>query len=63
MQMVVKGVSTRRVKEITTELCGREFSKSTIFRLTNRGHPERQQSAGGWSLRPAQEARQTSGDG
>ena len=31
--MVVQGVSTRRVKEITTELCGREFSKSTVSRL------------------------------
>ena len=34
MQMVVQGVSTRRVKEITAELCGREFSKSTVSRLT-----------------------------
>ncbi len=34
MQMVVQGVSTRRVKEITTELCGREFSKSTVSRLS-----------------------------
>jgi transposase-like protein len=33
MQMVVQGVSTRRVKNITTELCGREFSKSTVSRL------------------------------
>ena len=33
MQMVVQGVSTRRVKKITTELCGREFSKSTVSRL------------------------------
>ncbi len=33
MQMVVQGVSTRRVKDITTELCGREFSKSTVSRL------------------------------
>jgi len=32
--MVVQGVSTRRVKKITTELCGREFSKSTVSRLT-----------------------------
>ena len=36
MQMVVQGVSTGRVKEITTELCGREFSKSTVSRLTKR---------------------------
>ena len=34
MQMVVQGVSTRRVKEVTAELCGREFSKSTVSRLT-----------------------------
>ncbi len=33
MQMVVQGVSTRRVKKITTELCGREFSSSTVSRL------------------------------
>ncbi len=38
MEMVVQvqGVSTRRVKKITTELCGREFSKSTVSRLTKR---------------------------
>lgn len=34
MQMVVQGVSTRRVKKITTELCGRAFSSSTVSRLT-----------------------------
>jgi len=34
MKMVVQGVSTRRVKKITTKLCGREFSKSTVSRLT-----------------------------
>ena len=33
MQMVVRGVSTRRVKDITTELCGREFSKWAAPRL------------------------------
>ena len=26
-------VSTRRVKKITTELCGREFTRSTVSRL------------------------------
>ncbi|MCS3663443.1 transposase-like protein [Salinibacter ruber] len=36
MEMVVQGVSTRRVKKITTELCGREFAKSTVSRLTKR---------------------------
>ena len=34
MQEAHEGVSTRRVKKITTELCGREFSKSTVSRLT-----------------------------
>ena len=30
--MVVCGVSTRRVTKITQELCGKEFSKSTVSR-------------------------------
>ncbi len=51
MQMVVQGVSTRRVKEITTELCGREFSKSTVSRLT--GELDEQVKA--WSSRSLQE--------
>lgn len=33
MQMYVQGVSTRKVKAITEELCGYEFSASTISRL------------------------------
>ena len=33
MQMVVQGVSTRRVMRITSELCGREFSWQTVSRL------------------------------
>jgi len=44
MQMVVQGVSTRRVKKITTELCGREFSRSTVSRLT--GDLEKQWTPG-----------------
>jgi transposase-like protein len=36
MQMVIEGVSTRRVKEITTELCGREFSRQMVSNLTER---------------------------
>jgi len=36
MQMVIQGVSTRRVKKITTELCGREFSRQTVSNLTER---------------------------
>jgi len=36
MQMVLQGVSTRRVKKITTELCGRESSRQTVSNLTQR---------------------------
>ena len=48
MQMVVQGVSTRRVKEITTELCGREFSKSTVSRLAE----ELDEQVQAWADRP-----------
>ena len=34
MEMVVNGVSTRKVRHITEELCGHEFSKSTVSRLS-----------------------------
>jgi hypothetical protein len=34
MQMIVQGVSTRRVKKITTEVCGNRFPKSSVSRLT-----------------------------
>ena len=33
MEMVVNGVSTRKVARITEELCGTSFSKSTVSRL------------------------------
>ncbi|RMH22281.1 MAG: IS256 family transposase [Gammaproteobacteria bacterium] len=33
MEMVVNGVSTRKVSRITEELCGTSFSKSTVSRL------------------------------
>jgi putative transposase len=33
-EMYVQGVSTRKVKEITEELCGHDFSASTISRVT-----------------------------
>lgn len=36
MEMYVKGVSTRKVKSITEELCGHQFSASTISRLNKR---------------------------
>ena len=31
MEMYVEGVSTRKVKEVTEELCGTSFSKSLVF--------------------------------
>ena len=34
MQMYIKGVSTRKVKDITEELCGINFSKSHISQIT-----------------------------
>jgi len=33
LEMYVQGVSTRKVKAITEELCGHEFSSSTISRI------------------------------
>lgn len=33
MEMVIQGVSTRKVANITEELCGTEFSKSTVSEL------------------------------
>ena len=33
MEMYVEGVSTRKVKDVTEELCGMSFSKSTVSRL------------------------------
>ena len=36
MEMYLQGVSTRKVKTITEELCGHEFSSSTISRIVQR---------------------------
>jgi len=36
MQMYVEGVSTRKVKDITEELCGTSFSKSLLSQLATR---------------------------
>jgi len=36
IQMYVEGVSTRKVKAVTEELCGVEFSASTVSRLVSR---------------------------
>ena len=33
MEMEINGVSTRKVSQITVELCGTEFSKSTVSEL------------------------------
>jgi putative transposase len=39
MQMVVSGVSSRKVENITYELCGRKFSKSLVSKLCERLDP------------------------
>jgi putative transposase len=39
MEMVVNGVSTRKISQITEELCGAEFSKSTVSELCKRLDP------------------------
>ncbi len=36
LEMYVQGVSTRKVKTITEELCGQEFSSSTISRIVQK---------------------------
>lgn len=46
--MAHQGVSTGRVKEITTELCGREFSKSTVSRLAK----DLDEQVQAWASRP-----------
>jgi transposase-like protein len=51
MQMVIEGVSTRRVKEITTELCGREFSRQTVSDLTEK----LDEQVEAWAERPLEE--------
>lgn len=39
MEMVVNGVSTRKVSRITEELCGKDFSKSTVSALCHQLDP------------------------
>jgi transposase-like protein len=51
MQEAQEGVSTRRVKKITAELCGREFSKSTVSRLSE-GLDEQVKA---WAERPLED--------
>lgn len=48
MDMVIQGVSTRKVKKITRTLCGHEFSKSTVSELTK----ELDEQVRAWADRP-----------
>lgn len=47
MEMVINGVSTRKVRRITEELCGTNFSKSTVSALCQRLDP----TVHGWNER------------
>ncbi len=51
MEMVVNGVSTRKVEHITQELCGETFSKSTISELCKGLDP----TITAWNNRPLSE--------
>jgi putative transposase len=51
MEMYVEGVSTRKVKEITEELCGTSFSKSLVSRLAGELDSELER----WRKRPLEE--------
>jgi len=51
MEMYVQGVSTRKVRKITEELCGTSFSKSTVSRLAEQLDEE----LDGWLDRPLEE--------
>ena len=53
MEMVVNGVSTRKVTNITEELCGASFSKSTVSRLCM----ELDLRVEAWNERPLNETR------
>lgn len=53
MEMVVNGVSTRKVAQITEELCGTDFSKSTVSDLCKRLDPV----VTAWNNRPLSDRR------
>jgi len=53
VEMVIQGVSTRKISAITEELCGTEFSKSTVSDLCKRLDPIVQ----GWNNRNLREHR------
>jgi transposase-like protein len=48
MEMYIEGVSTRKVKEVTEELCGTSFSKSLVSHLSGELDSELEQ----WRKRP-----------
>jgi putative transposase len=48
MEMYVEGLSTRKVKDVTEELCGTSFSKSTVSHLAAGLDAE----LGAWRSRP-----------
>ncbi len=48
MEMVINGISTRKVTQVTQELCGTEFSKSTVSELCKQLDP----AIKAWSNRP-----------
>jgi putative transposase len=48
MEMYVESVSTRKVKDITEELCGTSFSKSLVSQLATRLDT----ALGAWRSRP-----------
>ena len=52
MEMVINGVSTRKVAKITEELCGTEFSKSAVSELCRRLELLFKE----WNARPLKEA-------
>ncbi|WP_028611688.1 IS256 family transposase [Paenibacillus harenae] len=51
MELVINGVSTRKVARVTEELCGREFSKSTVNDLCKQLDPIVEK----WNTRPLHE--------
>lgn len=53
MEMVVNGVSTRKVAKVTEELCGTELSKSTVSDLCKQLDP----IVTTWNARPLQDER------
>src|SRR5690606_32901038 len=53
MEMVINGVSTRKVRRITEELCGTSFSKSTVSELCQALDPV----VSGWNERTLKEKR------